>query len=109
MKPIKTETFVIDGYHDHFTKGKSLVIPLSRDKALRIGLSLHLRIRKTGLNASSVEFWCFIGPRRYQMVVTQRAIQDMSDIFNDDPEETKERFREMGAHIEGELTVAEGE
>jgi hypothetical protein len=79
--------------------GPSLVIPLPRGRALRVGI----RVRG----------WFRFGPRRYTLVATEKFVEQLSGLGQRDapsPEQvegTKQRLRDMGAHIEGELKTVD--
>jgi hypothetical protein len=72
-----------DGRH-----GKSLVIPLPNQRALRIGFQWRS--------------WCKLGPRRYTVVASPRFVEQWERMGG-----TTEQLRETGVKIKGEMNLVE--
>jgi hypothetical protein len=66
--------------------GHSLVIPLPRGRALRIGLK--------------VRAWCKIGPRRYAVIASKEFVESVARFGV-----TEDDLRGRGWQIEGGLSV----
>ncbi len=74
------------GDGDH---GKSLVIPLPKGRALRVGFQWRS--------------WCKIGPRRYHLVATRRFVDQYAEVFDRDRATVVDDLRKRGSMIEGDL------
>lgn len=74
--------YIRSGY-DSFDFRKGIVIPLPGDRALRLGLG--------------IDFWCTLGPRRYKVVWTQDALDDLAELVGEDKAE--DFMKEVGGTL----------
>jgi len=76
------KTFWLNSFPGDFLHlGKGFVIPLPKDRALRIGANFR--------------FHCSLGPRRYRIVMSNNAIRDYGNIMGGDENWARQNLSKM--------------
>jgi hypothetical protein len=88
----KREIVTLDSVMDAPQTVRSLVIPLPRNRALRIGFRL------TG--------WCELGPRRYRVVASPDFAKSLDTVLGEDGK-GKELLDQLEIPVQGDLKAVE--